>query len=229
MGAGVVLIATFFLPASYLNNGASGESASAKPREFEVPVLANKQQPIEPADRTSTDKASNDAGLDQRQNSGDEDQRQVSKKTPEAASVPKDKTLTLTIPRMARVKQADIPTTVGTDEEKLRNHAAIHLKGTGFPWEHGSNVYMAGHRLGYPATRSFLAFYDLSNLQIGDDIFIKDTKDRKYSYKVSRIIVVDPSDIFVTEPVKGKDVVTLQTCTLPDYSQRLIVQAEKVT
>ena len=27
--------------------------------------------------------------------------------------------------------------------------------------------------------------------------------------------------------VEGKDVLTLQTCTLPDYSQRMIVQAEK--
>jgi len=30
----------------------------------------------------------------------------------------------------------------------------------------------------------------------------------------------------VTDPVPGKNVLTLQTCTLPDYSQRLIVQAE---
>ena len=37
------------------------------------------------------------------------------------------------------------------------------------------------------------------------------------------------TDLTVTEPVEGKDILTLQTCTLPDYSQRLIVQAEKVT
>jgi sortase A len=30
----------------------------------------------------------------------------------------------------------------------------------------------------------------------------------------------------VTRPVAGRNIVTLQTCTLPDYSQRLIVQAE---
>ena len=40
--------------------------------------------------------------------------------------------------------------------------------------------------------------------------------------------VVNPTDLYVTEPVAGKDVLTLQSCTLPDYSQRLIVQAEKV-
>ena len=38
--------------------------------------------------------------------------------------------------------------------------------------------------------------------------------------------VVNPDASYVTEPVPGKSVVTLQTCTLPDYEQRLIVQAE---
>jgi sortase A len=32
----------------------------------------------------------------------------------------------------------------------------------------------------------------------------------------------------VTRPLEGRNVLTLQTCTLPDYSRRLIVQAEKV-
>jgi sortase A len=29
-------------------------------------------------------------------------------------------------------------------------------------------------------------------------------------------------------PVKGKSLITLQTCTLPDYKERLIVQGELV-
>jgi sortase A len=32
----------------------------------------------------------------------------------------------------------------------------------------------------------------------------------------------------VTKAVPDKNILTLQTCTLPDYSQRLIVQAELV-
>ena len=39
---------------------------------------------------------------------------------------------------------------------------------------------------------------------------------------------MNPTDLYVTEPVAGKNILTLQTCTLPDYSQRLIVQAELV-
>ena len=37
---------------------------------------------------------------------------------------------------------------------------------------------------------------------------------------------MSPTDLWVTEPVPGKSVLTLQTCTLPDYAQRLVVQAE---
>ena len=53
--------------------------------------------------------------------------------------------------------------------------------------------------------------------------------DRKrYVYKVFREFVVEPTQVSVTRPVDGRNIVTLQTCTLPDYSRRLIVQAEKV-
>lgn len=30
------------------------------------------------------------------------------------------------------------------------------------------------------------------------------------------------------EPVPGRDVVSLQTCSLPDYAERIVVQAELV-
>ena len=39
---------------------------------------------------------------------------------------------------------------------------------------------------------------------------------------------MSPTDLSVTDPVEGKSILTLQTCTLPDYSHRLIVQAELV-
>jgi sortase A len=38
--------------------------------------------------------------------------------------------------------------------------------------------------------------------------------------------VVNPDAYYVTDPVPGRSVVSLQTCTLPNYAQRLIVQAE---
>lgn len=140
---------------------------------------------------------------------------------------PKDKTLVVSIPKMD-VSNEKIPDANGSDEEQLRKNLGIHLRGTGFPWQKGANVYIAGHRLGFPGERSFLAFYDLDALKNGDEITITDADKKKYTYRVFRQSVVDPTDLTVTQPVKGKDILTLQTCTLPDYSQRLIVQAEKV-
>ncbi len=146
----------------------------------------------------------------------------------EAAGGPEDKTLTVTIPKMSRVENATIPSTAGDDEAALKEHAAIHLEGTGFPWQEEANVYVAGHRLGYPNTDSFLAFWDLDALENGDEITVTDAGGEDYTYRVFKEFVVGPADVQVTEPVPGKNILSLQTCTLPDYSDRLIVQAELV-
>jgi sortase A len=87
-------------------------------------------------------------------------------------------------------------------------------------------VYVAGHRLGYPNTPSFLAFWDLDNVAEGDDIYVTDANGRDYTYEVFQVLEVGPTDLFVTEPQDGKNILTLQSCTLPDYANRLIVQAE---
>ena len=141
---------------------------------------------------------------------------------------PADKTLTLTIPKMSHVENASVPYTSGDDEPALKEHAAIHLDGTGFPWQPEANVYLAGHRIGYPGYSSFLAFYDLDKLENGDEVMVTDANDTTYTYRVFKTFVADPSDLSVTETVPGRNVVTLQTCTLPDYAQRLMVQAELV-
>ncbi len=141
---------------------------------------------------------------------------------------PKDKTLTLTIPEMKRIENDAVPDATGDDEARLKDYAAIHLKGTGFPWQEGANVYIAGHRLGYPNTDSFLAFWDQNELEKGDEIFVTDSEGREYTYRVFKEFVVEPTELWVTKPVPGKSVLTLQTCTLPDYSERLITRAELV-
>jgi sortase A len=141
---------------------------------------------------------------------------------------PEDKTLELTVPAMARIEDDTIPSTVGSDEEALKKYAAIHLEGTGFPWQPEANVYIAGHRLGFPNTESWLTFWDLNKVHVGDEVFITDATGTEYTYKVFKEFTVGPSNISVTESQPGKNILTLQTCTLPDYSQRLIIQAELV-
>ncbi len=141
---------------------------------------------------------------------------------------PTDNTMKLTIPDMKRVKSVPVFTGPANDEKKL-GAGAIHLDSTGYPWESGSNVYIAGHRLGYPNTRSFLVFYDLNKLDNGDRVVLRDSAGTRYVYRVFNRVVANPDDVQITEPVPGKSVVSLQTCTLPDYSKRLVVQAEYVT
>jgi sortase A len=147
---------------------------------------------------------------------------------PEAAGGPKDKALELTVPKMQRIDGVTVPDAPGDNERKLDSYAAVHLRGTGFPWEKGANVYVVGHRLGYPNTDSFLAFYDQDKLKKGDEVFVTDSEGREYEYRVYESFIVDASEVWVTEPVPGKSVLTLQTCTLPDYSRRIVTRAELV-
>jgi len=141
---------------------------------------------------------------------------------------PNDKTLKLTIPKMSRIDDDTVPNAAGDDTETLDENAAIHLEGTGFPWQDEANVYIAGHRLGYPGSDSLLAFYDQKKLENGDEIYVTDSEGTEYTYRVFDEFIVAPKDVYVTEPIKGKNILTLQTCTLPDYSKRIITRAELV-
>ena len=140
-------------------------------------------------------------------------------------AAPKDRALTLTVPSMKRVK--DVPVYGGPVEDETALHnGTLHVDDTGFPWEDEANVYIAGHRLGYPRTDSFLVFWDLNELKRGKRVLLTDSEGTRYVYKVFDRRIVGPNEVSVKKPVAGKNIVTLQTCTLPDYSQRLIVQAE---
>jgi len=148
-------------------------------------------------------------------------QRKVSK----ALEPPKDKALKLTIPEMKQIENDTIPTGAGTNEALFRDHAAVHLRDTGFPWQRTANVYIAGHRIGFPGTDSNLAFYDLEDLKKGDKVYLEDAEGREYTYQVFRKLVVEPTNLSVLRPIKGKNIVSLQTCTLPDYTNRVIYRA----
>jgi sortase A len=152
----------------------------------------------------------------------------VQQTAPQQTGGPEDKTLKVTVPEMSRIEDDTVPNAAGDDEEALKENGAIHLRGTGFPWQEGANTYLAGHRLGYPGTESFLTFYDLNSLESGDEVYVEDSEGTEYTYRVYKTFVTGPSDMSVTEPVAGKSVLTLQTCTLPDYRDRLIVRAELI-
>jgi sortase A len=143
-----------------------------------------------------------------------------------AVEPPSSDMMKLTVPKMEQIENDKIPTGLGTDETLFRDYAGVHLKHTGFPWEKEANVYIAGHRLGYEGTNSHLAFWDLNKLEEGDEFYITDSEGRKYTYEVFRKFVTTPDNLNVLYPVEGKNIVTLQTCTLPDYVDRLLVRGE---
>jgi sortase A len=150
-------------------------------------------------------------------------------KVGEATAVaPKSERLTLTVPQLKRVR--DIPVYDGAASDKGKLAAGVlHLQETGFPWEAEANVYIAGHRLGYPRTKSFLVFWHLDKMRRGDRVVLEDAKGRRYVYEVFDKRVVGPRHVSVKKPIDGKNIVTLQTCTLPNYKRRLIVQAELIS
>lgn len=137
---------------------------------------------------------------------------------------PEDKTLYLTVPRIGLSR---VPVYNSTSEEDL-TRSAVHVPATGFPWQEGANVFIAGHRLGYAGTGSYLIFYDLPKLESGDEIILEDSAGGRYVYRVFRELTVGPENVEVMNPVEGRSIVSLQTCTLPDYSRRIIVQGELV-
>jgi sortase A len=106
-----------------------------------------------------------------------------------------------------------------------------HVPDTSLPWSSSPqrNVYIEGHRIGWPGTGSYLVFYHLNKLTRGDEVVLKDREGEAYRYRVSEVLKVDPDDVWVMGEVVGRDMVTLQTCTpIPTYEKRLIVRADRV-
>jgi sortase A len=147
-------------------------------------------------------------------------------------AVPSDTTMYLTVPKIGLY---DIPVLEGTSEAVL-SQGVGHVPGTGYPWAEGSNTYIAGHRLGYPGTVSDHVFYNLPSLAVGDEVILEDSLGQKYTYQVSEILEVAPTDLSVTSPT-GADIVSLQTCIEnygdywtegPNWFARYIVRADRV-
>jgi sortase A len=154
----------------------------------------------------------------------------VKKAGDEASASPppkKDMTMKLSIPSMQHVENVPVYTAAANNKPALHD-GTLHLEGTGFPWQREANVYIAGHRLGYPRTKSFLVFWDLNRLRMGRKVVLTDSAGERYIYRVYDRFVVGPDDASATRPVAGKNIVSLQTCTLPNYTERLIVRAKLV-
>jgi sortase A len=107
----------------------------------------------------------------------------------------------------------------GVAENDLREGPG-HYTQTVLPGQKG-NAGIAGHRTTYGAP-----FFQINKLTTGDLIYITNTSDQLFIYKVSRApLVVSPSDVAVLDPTPYAQL-TLTTCN-PPYSatSRLVVFA----
>lgn len=111
----------------------------------------------------------------------------------------------------------------GTDEGILQV-AVGHIPGSSFPvGGESTHSLISGHR-GLPSAKLFT---DLDRLKNGDLFFIH-VFDEVLAYKVNKIDTVLPDEVENLEIEKGKDYVTLITCTPYGVnSHRLLVRGER--
>ena len=132
--------------------------------------------------------------------------------------------LALSVPRLG-LKDVTVPG--GSTQAELDREGIVRLESSGLPWYEGSNTFIAGHRLGFLRTKLPYVFYELDEMRPGDEIFVEDPSGREYVYEVYDYMTVRPEDYWVTYPVDGKTIISLQTCDpIPSFENRLVVRAE---
>ncbi|MCR0327077.1 class C sortase [[Clostridium] innocuum] len=116
-----------------------------------------------------------------------------------------------------------LPIYHGTSEEVLREGVG-HLRETALPiGQKGCHSVLSTHR-GLPEAKLFT---DLDKLTIKDQFYIR-LYNSTLAYEVDQIKVVKPSDTRYLKPEKGKDYVTLLTCTPYGInSHRLMVRGKR--
>lgn len=112
----------------------------------------------------------------------------------------------------------------GTGEAVLKKGVG-HMEMTAFPTGgEGNHTVLTGHT-GLPAAKLFT---DLDKLVIGD-IFYIHILNETLAYKVDQILVVIPENTEDLRPVKGKDYISLVTCTPHGInSHRMLVRGIRI-
>jgi sortase A len=108
----------------------------------------------------------------------------------------------------------------GTDTDTLRKGPG-HYPETPLPGERGT-VAIAGHRTTHGAP-----FHDVDKLERGDEVVVS-MPYGKFVYRVQKTEIVDPTDVWVTDPVGYKRLVLSACHPLYSAAQRIIVFARQV-
>jgi sortase A len=73
-----------------------------------------------------------------------------------------------------------------------------------------------------------MVFFNLDKLQEGDSVIVEDRSGNLYEYEVSEVFVVEPDAEWAIDPLRGSDMVTMQTCTHLGGENRIIFRADRV-
>lgn len=108
----------------------------------------------------------------------------------------------------------------GVDRETLQKGPG-HMVSTPLPGQPGNSV-VSGHRTTYGRP-----FFDFDQLEAGDRVEVE-TEVGTHVYEVREILIVAPTDVWVTENRNG-GWLTMTTCN-PKFSarERLVIQAEMI-
>jgi LPXTG-site transpeptidase (sortase) family protein len=231
------------LGATSLFGDARSDTVGSKVARVDVPALAEAPEPVADLQAQAEREAAEREAAQRKAAEERAAQRAAEKKAAEqeiaAPPPPSDPTLYLTVPKLGVYGH----TVRNDDSQWALDQGAIKLPSTAFPWQDNGNTYIAGHRIGWPGTESYYQFWELPAMQQGDAIFLEDANGTVYEYRVTEKFAVHPWETWVTEPIAGRDMVTLQTCTetVNDWwtigprlmesgpeSGRLVVRADRV-
>jgi sortase A len=203
-----------------------------------VPMISEAPQGV-PEQAVPEQAAGEKAAAENKVNPGDKDAKEGDEKQQATAEmpvapVPETNDMWLTVPKMDLydnyVANSDAPSALDSGAAKRVDSE--------FPWQQGdTNTYISAHRLGWPGTASYYQFYDLPLLTFGDKVYLYDANGTTYTYEVTEIYEVLPTETWVTAPAAGRDVISLQTCienysdywTMgPNWYVRYVVRADRV-
>lgn len=179
----------------------------------------------EKADAKSQPNANADANANAGAKAAEERDAEEDEPKKPAIPTPPTNDMWMSVPKMGLYNDY----VANTSSHDALDRGAIKLPSTGFPWQESANPYIAGHVLGWQGTGSWLQFANLPYVDKGDKVYLGDANGTTYTYEVTEIFTVAPHENWVTDPIPGRDMVTLQTCLNPPaYDVRLIVRADRV-
>ena len=204
------------------------DSETVSVERVAVPMIGGAPEAVAEQEQAAEEDTESQKGTDE-----GEKQQQAEAEKP-VAPVPATNDLWMTIPKLGLYDNY----VSNSNAHSALDYGAAKRVDTGFPWQNDANTYIAAHRLGWPGTASDHQFYNLPLLAYGDKIYLYDANGTTYTYEVTEIFEVMPSETWVTKSDPGRDMVSLQTCienygdywTMgPNWYVRYVVRADRVS